>query len=110
MAKSQLALDNEIREKVMKELLEVLGEREDLCVVGSNQIAFPTTDSENNDKWVILTAKVPKEEYDGYDARDMYKEKLEEKKIKEAERKAKNEAKAKKDAERRAKLKEQKGE
>lgn len=110
MAVSQTKLNDEIRQKVMEEIKDFYGDREELLRVASNKFAYPTVDSENEDKWVIITITVPKNEYDGYIDAEFYKEKCEEKAQKEAERKAKNEAKAKKDAERRAKAKERKGE
>ena len=106
MAKSQLALDNEIRAKVIEDFFNAFGEREDLQIVGSNQVAYPTVDSEGNEKWVILIAKVPKGDYDGYNEAKSYQLELEEKKEKALERKKKAEEKAKRDAERRAKKKE----
>ena len=105
MAVSQTKLNEEIRQKVMEEIKNFYGDREELLRVASNKFAYPTVDSENDDKWVIITVTVPKSDYDGYTDADFYKEKCEDKKIKEAERKAKNAEKAKKDAERRAKLK-----
>lgn len=108
MAVSQTKLNEEIRLKVITDLTDTLSKTEDVCRVASNKVAFPTLDSRGDDKWVIITVSVPKDEYDGYTDAEFYKEKCEDKAQKDAERKAKAEAKAKKDAERRAKAKEKK--
>ena len=110
MAVSQTKLNDNIRAKVIAQLTDILAQTEDVCRVASNKIAFPTLDEVGDDKWVVLTVSVPKDEYDGYTDAQFYAEKCEDKKVKDAERKAKAEAKAKKDAERRAKKKEEKGE
>ena len=100
MAKSQTALNNEIKvlylEKIQG-LLEGLGE--DVMQVKSNELAFPVLDSEGNEKSVVITVKVPTgankgtEPYDPYAMRDEYELKLREK----AEKVAKSEkAKAEK--------------
>ena len=108
MAVSQTKLNDDIRQTVIEVLTaNLLDKGEDVCRVASNKIAFPTLDATGDDKWVVLTVSVPKDEYDGYTDAEFYKEKCEDKALKDAERKAKAEAKAKKDAERRAKKKEQ---
>lgn len=107
MAVSQTKLNDDIRVKVIARLTDIFAHTEDVYRVASNKIAFPTLDEVGDEKWVVLTVSVPKDEYDGYIDAQFYAEKCEDKKVKEAERKAKAEAKAKKDAERRAKKKEQ---
>ena len=70
--------------------------------VGSNEIALPVVDDDGNEKWLVLTFKVPTgsrdcDAYDGYSMAEDYQMKQTEKKIKaEAKTKetAKNKAKA----------------
>ena len=113
MAKlTRTQLDNKIKEffldKVMK-FLESLGE--EILRTGSNEIALPVVDKDGNEKWLVITFKVPTgsrdgDAYDGYSMAEDYKMKQEEKvakaeaKAKKAEKdKAKREAKAKEKAE-----------
>ena len=84
---------------------------EEVLRVGSNEIALPVLDEEGNEKWMVLTFKVPTgsrdgDAYDGYAMAEDYKMKCEDKerKVKEkaekaAKDKAKREAKAKEKAE-----------
>ena len=67
----------------------------------SNEIAIPVVDRENNDRYIVITVKVPTgsrdgDAYDGYAVAQDYAMKC-------AERKAKAEEKARKDAERKTK-------
>lgn len=108
MALSQTKLNEEIRKKYMEKFIDFaknLGE--DVQVIASNSFGFPTTDSENNDKSLIITLKVPKDDTDDiYEQARQYQKRCVEKAEKEKERKKKAEEKAKRDAERRAKKKE----
>ena len=88
----------------------------DVLRVGSNEIAIPTLDEEKNEKWVVITVKVPTgsrdgEEYDGYSLAEEYemkqKEKIEKAKA-TAEKKAKKIAEDKRKREERARLKAEK--
>ena len=97
-------LDEEIKLRFLEgvsEHLENCGE--EVLRVKSNEIALPVVDSEGEERWLVLTFKVPTGErsgdaYDGYSMAEDYQMKLAEKaekaKAKEAES-AKNKAKAK---------------
>lgn len=98
-------LDEEIKLRFLegvKEHLENCGE--EVLMVRSNEIALPVVDSEGEERWLVLTFKVPTGErggdaYDGYSMAEDYQMKLVEKaekaKVKEAEA-AKKKAKAEK--------------
>ena len=99
-------LDEEIKLRFLegvKEHLENCGE--EVLMVKSNEIALPVVDSEGEERWLVLTFKVPTgerttgEAYDGYSMAEDYQMKLAEKaekaKAKEADA-AKKKAKAEK--------------
>lgn len=75
---SKTVLDNAIREKFMgavKEFLEKSGE--EVLITGSNEIALPCVDAEGNEKFIVLTFKIPTgtrggEPYNGYDEASDY--------------------------------------
>ena len=75
---------------------------EEVLRVKSNEIALPVVDDEGEERWIVLTFKVPTGErggdaYDGYSMAEDYRMKLTEKAAKQAEREAKsakNKAKA----------------
>lgn len=106
----------QLRENLKKEYVELLSEYlngigEEVLRVGSNELAFPVTDTEGNEDFIVLVVKIPTgankgtEPYDGYAMAEDYELKLkmkEEKAKKTAETKAKKIAK---DAERREKEK-----
>lgn len=95
-------LDEEIKlrflEGVSEHLMEV---GEEVLRVKSNEIAIPVVDSEGEERWLVLTFKVPTGErggdaYDGYSMVEDYQMKLTEKAEKEkakAEKAAKDKAK-----------------
>ena len=112
MAKTAKVLNDEIKVRFLDGVAEHLTQvGEEVLRVGSNEIAIPVLDSEDNEKWLVLTFKVPTgtrqgETYDGYEMAEDYKIKLENKAIKEQQRaekaakdKAKREAKVKEKAE-----------
>ena len=88
-------LDEEIKVRFLKgvtEHLENVGE--EVLRVGSNEIALPVVDTEGEERWLVLTFKVPTgsrdgEAYDGYSMKQDYE-------MKQAEKAAKAEEKAKK--------------
>ena len=98
-------LDEEIKLRFLegvKEHLENCGE--EVLMVKSNEIALPVVDSEGEERWLVLTFKVPTGErggdaYDGYSMAEDYQMKLVEKaekaKAKEADA-AKKKAKTEK--------------
>ena len=95
-------LDEEIKLRFLegvKEHLENCGE--EVLRVKSNEIALPVVDSDGEERWLVLTFKVPTGErggdgYDGYSMAEDYQ-------MKQAEKKAKAEAKAKETAKNKAK-------
>ena len=98
-------LDEEIKVRFLegvKEHLENCGE--EVLRVGSNEIALPVVDTDGNEKWMVLTFKVPTgsrdgDAYDGYSMAEDYQMKQAEKAAKAAEnaaKSAKNKAKAEK--------------
>lgn len=101
-------LDEEIKLRFLEgvsEHLENCGE--EVLRVKSNEIALPVVDSDGEERWLVLTFKVPTGErggdaYDGYSMAEDYKMNLEKKAAKAAEKeaeaakkKAKQETKAK---------------
>ena len=92
-------LDEEIKVRFLEgvsEHLESVGE--EVLRVGSNEIALPVVDSNGEERWPVVTFKVPTgsrdgDAYDGYSMKEDYEMKLAEKAAK-AEAKA---AKAEKD-------------
>ena len=78
MATSKTILDNAIREGYIEKVKAFLeGEGEEVLITGSNEIALPCVDAEGNEKFVVLTFKVPTgtrggEAYNGYDEASDY--------------------------------------
>ena len=105
-------LDEEIKVRFLEgvtEHLENVGE--EVLRVGSNELALPVVDSTGEERWLVLTFKVPTgsrdgDAYDGYAMKQDYDMNLAKKAAKAAENatkaakdKAKREAKAKEKAE-----------
>lgn len=69
---SKTVLDNAIREKYIGMVKDFLsGAGEEVLITGSNEIALPCVDAEGNEKFIVLTFKVPTgtrggESYNGY--------------------------------------------
>ena len=113
MAKSQKALNDEIKANYFEKVWEFLSELgEDVIKVKSNEIAFPVVDSEGGEKSVVIVIKVPTgankgtEPYDPYSMGEEYELK-EKAKREKAEKVAKAKAeKIAKDKARREKEKE----
>jgi hypothetical protein len=109
MAKTAKVLNEEIKIR----FLEGIGEHLTMCGeevlrVGSNELALPVVDEDGNEKWLVLTFKVPTgsrdgDAYDGYSMAEDYQ-------MKQAEKKAKAEAKTKESAKNKAKAKPKKAE
>lgn len=108
MAKTQKVLNDEIKMRFLNGIVEHLTNvGEEVLRTGSNELAIPVLDEENNEKWLVLTFKVPTgsrdgEAYDGYSMAEDYEIKCADK-VAKAEAKAK---KAEKDKAKRAKSKE----
>lgn len=87
-------LDEEIKLRFLEgvsEHLENCGE--EILRVKSNEIALPVVDSEGEERWLVLTFKVPTGErggdpYDGYSMAEDYQMSLEKKAAKAAEKEA----------------------
>lgn len=95
-------LDEEIKLRFLEGVADHLTDvGEEVLRVGSNEIALPVVDTEGEERWLVVTFKVPTgsrdgEAYDGYSMAEDYKMKLEEKAEKEkakAEKAAKDKAK-----------------
>ena len=113
MGKSVMMLGNELREVFAQVIEKALGEEYDVLRVPLSadstsdgfQLAIPTTDSEQNEKTVLVHISVPKGSrdgipYDPYEQNERYKENVMAKKDKEAKR---AEKKAREEAERQRK-------
>lgn len=92
-------LDEEIKVQFLEGVSEHLENAgEEVLRVGSNELALPVVDSNGEERWLVVTFKVPTgsrkgDAYDGYSMKEDYEMKLAEKAAK-AEAKA---AKAEKD-------------
>ena len=97
-------LDEEIKVRFLEGVSEHLENAgEEVLRVGSNELALPVVDSNGEERWLVVTFKVPTgsregDAYDGYSMKEDYEMKLAEKAAK-AEEKAK---KAEKDKAKRA--------
>jgi len=109
-------LDEEIKVHYLEGVSKYLeGVGEEVLRAGSNELTLPVVDSTGEERWLVVTFKVPTgsrdgEPYDGYSMAEDYQMKLQEKAAKQAEKeakaakdKAKREAKAKAEAEAKAK-------
>ena len=112
MAKTAKVLNEEIKIRFLEGVSEHLTQcGEEVLRTGSNEIALPVVDEAGNEKWLVLTFKVPTgsrdgDAYDGYSMAEDYQMKLAEK---EAKAKTKAE-KAEKDKAKREKAKKEKEE
>ena len=83
-----------------------MAQEDEVLTVGANELAIPVVDAEGNEKWVVVTVKVPTgsrtdgEPYDGYAMAQDYEmrqsakaAKAKERERKTAERKAKTKTK-----------------
>ena len=103
MAKTQKSLNDELRAMYLARVSECLSQEDEVLVVGANELAVPVVDTEGNEKWIVLTVKVPTgsrdgDAYDGYAMAEDYRMRLADKAAKAAERERKT-------AERQAKAK-----
>ena len=124
MAKSQKALNDEIKANYFEKVWNFLSELgEDVIKVKSNEIAFPVVDSEGGEKSVVVVIKVPTgankgtEPYDPYAMGEEYelKEKAKREKAEKlakakAEKIAKDKIRREKEKELKAKREENNGE
>ena len=103
MAKTQKSLNDELRAMYLERVHKCLSLEDEVLVVGANELAVPVVDTDGNEKWIVLTVKVPTgsrdgDAYDGYTMAQDYAMRLADKAAKQAERERKT-------AERQAKAK-----
>lgn len=97
MAKSLKVLNDEVRAQYMEAVrTAMVAIGDEVLQVASNELAIPVVDSEGNEKWVVLTIKVPTgsrdgDAYDGYSMQEDYQLKQAAKAAKAAEKAAKAE-------------------
>lgn len=94
MSKSTKVLNDEVRAQYLQRVSECLSAEDEVLVVGANELAMPVVDSEGNEKWVVITIKVPTgsrdgDAYDGYAMAEDYQMKLANKAAKAAEKERK---------------------
>lgn len=102
-----------IREGMLSDLIDYLYEHgvEEVLKVKSNEIAIPAVDCNENEKWIVITVKVPtgadkgREPFDGYAEAENYEYELKEKELKKKKREEEKAKKIAKDKERREKEK-----
>lgn len=95
--------ENKLKDALRNRFLDFVSQEltlngEEVLRTGSNEIALPCVDEEHNDRWLVITFKVPNgtrdgEAYDGYEEAQGYADKIADK---AAKAQAKAEAKAKK--------------
>ena len=103
MAKTQKSLNDELRALWVQRVNDCLSQEDEVLMVGANELAVPVVDTDGNEKWIVLTVKVPTgsrdgDAYDGYAMAEDYRMRQEGKAAKAAERERKT-------AERQAKAK-----
>lgn len=110
--KSPAQLREEIRTGYMEKIISMLTEQgEEVLRTGSQQIAIPCVDADNNDEFLVITFSVPTgsrdgDPYDGYSMAQEYDMKTKEKAERQVKAKAEKEAKIARDkAQREAKKK-----
>ena len=105
MAKTQKSLNDELRAMYMERIYGSLSLMDEVLVVGTNELAVPVVDTDGNEKWIVVSVKVPTgtregDSYDGYAMAEDFRirqknkaEKAAERERKTAERQAKTKAK-----------------
>lgn len=95
MANTQKSLNDALRAQYLERVHNYLSAEDEVLVVGANELAVPVVDADGNEKWIVLTIKVPTgsrdgDAYDGYAMAEDYQLKLANKAAKavEKERKA----------------------
>ena len=88
MAISNKMANEQLREGYLNALTAYLEKEEQVLRVKSNEIAVPVVDANGDEKFIVITVKVPtgadkgREPYDGYAEAEDYAHKLREKEIK----------------------------
>lgn len=86
------------RETYLNEIMDYFRDHDEVLRVKSNEIALPFVDCNDEEKFIVITVKVPtgadkgREPFDGYAEAEDYAHKLKEKEIK-AQKKAEEKAK-----------------
>ena len=86
------------RETYLNEIMDYFRDHDEVLRVKSNEIALPFVDCNDEEKFIVITVKVPtgadkgREPYDGYAEAENYEHMLKEKAIK-AQKKAEEKAK-----------------
>ena len=99
MAVSNKMANELLRNGYLNAITAYLEKDDEVLQVKSNEIAIPVTDCNEDEKWIVVTVKVPtgadkgREPYDGYAEAEDYQHKLKEKAIKAEKRKAEKERK-----------------
>lgn len=98
MAVSNKIANEQLRNGYLNAISAYLSKEDEVLQVKSNEIAVPVIDCNDDEKWIVITVKVPtgadkgREPYDGYAEAEDYQHKLKEKEIK-AQKKAEEKAK-----------------
>lgn len=109
MAISNKALNDKLREDYLAILSKYFTEQgEQVLRTNSNEIALPCVDSEQNEKFIVLTVKVPTgsrdgDPYDGYSMAEDYEMKCSQKKETAEKKAVEKKKKMERDAKMRAK-------
>lgn len=88
MGTTAKALREKVRAKYLTEIVKLFeGADEEILVTGANEIAMPCVDDEGNERFVVVTVKVPigsrdGDPYDGYSMAEEYQIKVNSKKKK----------------------------
>lgn len=112
MTTSRKSLREEKKMEYIEKIMDFFSSEEDVLRVKSNEIAFPITDREGNEDFIVIKVSIPTgankgtEPYDGYSEAESYELKEKEKLEKAKKSKEKREAKIAKDKMRREKEKE----
>ena len=103
MSKTQKSLNDALRALYVERVNKCLSTEDEVLVVGANELAIPVVDTDGNEKWIVISVKVPTgsrdgDSYDGYAMAEDYCLRQKDKAAKAAERERKT-------AERQAKAK-----
>ena len=94
MANTTKSLNDALRAQYMERVHTCLSAEDEVLVVGANELAVPVVDADGNEKWIVLTIKVPTgsrdgDAYDGYAMAEDYCLRQKDKAAKQAERERK---------------------
>ena len=94
MSKTQKSLNDALRALWVQRVNDCLSQEDEVLVVGANELAVPVVDADGNEKWIVLTVKIPTgsrdgDAYDGYAMAEDYQLKLANKAAKAAEKERK---------------------